>query len=240
LAEQFPEQAFAQLLSTEVGENVASYYGRMYQARYLQGVAAGMVTESETLGFVGSFEVPVVIREMNAFTLGAQSVNENIKTRTRFIGSFFDPPEETEATQALVSEGADVITTITDSPTVVTTARKNEVWGSGIHASQSEQGGDYYLTSPMWNWDVYYEPTLESVRDDEFEPGNYWGGLETGIIELDEFGPQVPNDVPPAVEDAKDEIINGNLNVWDGTQFADWSDDELFLEMNEFVDGVVG
>jgi basic membrane protein A len=240
VAEDFPDRAFGQLLSTETRDNVASYYGRMYQTRYLQGIAAGMVTENDRLGFVGSFGVPVTLREVNAFTLGARSVNDSIETDVQYIGAWFDPGQERQAAQSMIDDGADVVTTICDSPAAVTTARENEVWGSGIHASQSEQGGDYYLTSPIWNWEVYYEPVLEDVRNGEFESDFYWGDIETGIVELDDWGPEVPQDVQDTVGEAETEMRNGETDVWAGTEFEDWSDEELFLEMGSYVDGVLG
>jgi len=240
VAEENPDIAFEQLLSTVTDENVGSFYVRNYQNRFLQGVAAGMLTETDTIGFVASFPVPVLLRMVNAYTLGARMVNESVTTKVRYVSAWFNPSKEQQAAQSMIDAGADVLTNITDSAATVETANENDVWGGGAFVSQRQFGGDNYLASAVINWEAFYEPTLKAVRNGEWTGDWYWEGLKADIVGLDEWGPAIPQDVRDRVESAKQSIIDDERTVWTGSQFEGWSDEELFGEMGSYVEGVEG
>ncbi|NHN41849.1 BMP family ABC transporter substrate-binding protein [Halorubellus sp. JP-L1] len=240
VAEDNPDMAFNQLLSTVTEDNVGSYYVRNYQSRFLQGVAAGMVTESDTIGFVASFPIPVTLRMINAYALGARLVNPEATTLVRFTSAWFAPQDASQAAQSMIDEGADVLTTIMDSTATVKTANDNGVWGGGAFVSQANAGGENYLASAIINWNEFYEPELETVRNDSFEGDWYWGGMNDGIVALDEWGPSVPQEVKDRVEEEKQNIIDNDHYVWKDSKFSGWNDERLFNEMSSYVEGVEG
>jgi basic membrane protein A len=221
-------------------ENMGRYFGRMYQARYLAGVAAGMLTEADTLGYVAAIPTSEVVRGINAFTVGARSVNSDVTTKVRWTNSWYDPGTSQEAARALIDEGVDVMAQHQDSAAPVEAAAEAEIWATGYDAPMGEFGGDYYVTAPIWHWEVFYEPTIQAVRDDTWESDFYHGGLSDGVVDLDDWGSEVPQDVQDEVSSRRSEIEDGNLDVWADTAFADASAQERFQEMGSYVEGVEG
>jgi basic membrane protein A len=240
VAEDNPDTLFEHNTGYRTRENMGRYMGRIYQARYLAGQAAGMVTETDTLGYVAAFPIPEVIRGLNAYTLGAASVNDSVTTKVRWTNSWFDPPTESEAASALLDENVDVMAQHQDSPAALTTAADAGIWATGYDAPMSEQAGENYLTSPIWHWEEFYGPTLESVQDSSWESDSYWEGLESGICSLDDWGSEVPQDVKDEVSSSRDGIVSGELDIWAGSQFEGESDEFLFQEMSSFVEHVEG
>jgi len=240
VAEDFPEVKFEHNTGYRTRENMGRYMGRIYQARYMAGVAAGMMTEANSLGYVAAFPIPEVVRGINAYTLGALSVNEEVTTKVRWTNTWFDPPTEQEAANALIDEGVDVMAQHQDSPAAVTAAANADIWATGYDAPMLEQGGDNYITSPIWHWGEFYGPTVESVRSGTWESDAYWEGLNAGVVDISEWGPQVPEDVKSEVADARSGIESGDVDVWAGSTFEGESDEFLFQEMSSYVDGVEG
>ena len=240
LAEQNPDTLYEHCSGYRMRENMGRYFGRMYQARYLAGVAAGLMTDADSLGYVAAFPIPEVVRGINAFTLGARSVNDQVTTKVRWTNTWFDPPTEREAAQSLIDAGVDVMAQHQDSPAAVRAAAEAGIWATGYDAPMGEFGGDQYVTSPIWHWEVFYEPTLLSVKDGSWESDFYFQGLEAGVVDLSDWGPQVPSDVKGAVEDAEDDLLAGNLDVWSDSAFEAWSDAQLFQEMGSYVEAVEG
>jgi len=221
-------------------ENMGRYFGRIDQARYLAGVAAGMVTEANSLGYVAAFPISEVIRGINAFTLGAASVNADVSTKVRWTNSWFDPQTEREAANNLIDEGVDVMAQHQDSTAAVQAAAEADIWATGYNAPMQEFAEDNYLTSPIWHWEVFYQPTLEAVRNGNWESDFSYEGLETGLVDLDDWGPEVPDDVQSEVESLRGDIENGDLDIWADSQFADASVSERFQNMGSFVEQVEG
>jgi basic membrane protein A len=216
------------------------YMGRIYQARYMAGVAAGMITEANSLGYVAAFPIAEVVRGINAFTLGAASVNDEVTTQVRWTNTWFDPPTEQEAANSLIDEGVDVMAQHQDSPAAVRAANDAGIWSTGYDAPMGEFGGDKYITSPIWNWEEFYSPTVESVRDGSWEADAYWEGLNSGIVDISEWGPNVPEEVKSEVADVRSGIESGDLDVWAGSKFEGESDEFLFQEMSSYVESVQG
>ena len=240
VAEDNPDTLYEHCSGFKTTDNMGRYFGRMDQARYLAGVAAGMVTEADSLGYVAAFPISEVIRGINAFTLGAASVNDEVTTTVRWTNSWYDPPAESEAAEALLDTGVDVMAQHQDSTAALEAAAEADVWATGYDAPMGDFAGDNYLTSPIWHWEEFYRPTLQSVRNDEGESDFYYEGLNAGIVDIDDWGPEVPSDVQEEVSSRRTDIENGDLDIWTGSEFSDWSVDERFEEMSSYVEAVEG
>ncbi|WP_435181216.1 BMP family ABC transporter substrate-binding protein [Halorussus sp. AFM4] len=240
VAKQNPDTLYEHCSGYKTAENMGRYFGRMYQARFLAGVAAGLVTEANQLGYVAAFPIPEVVRGINAFTLGARSVNDKVTTKVRWTNTWFDPPKEKEAAQTLIDAGVDVMAQHQDSPAAVKAANSANIWATGYDAPMDKFGGDNYLTSPIWHWDVFYEPTLKSVRNRSWKSDFYWKGLKSGLVDLSDWGPSVPKDVKNTVSKKRSAIEKGNLDVWANSKFADKNETFIFQKMSSYVEGVEG
>lgn len=235
-----PETYFEHNTGYATRENMGRYMGRVYEARYLAGQAAGLVTEANSLGYVAAFPIPEVIRGINAYALGAASVNDEATVDVRWVNSWFDPPAETEAASALLDEGVDVMAQHQDSPAALSTAADADIWATGYDAPMEEQAGDNYLTSPIWHWEEFYSPTIQAVNDGMWESDAYWDGLDAGICSLDDWGAEVPQDVQDTVAETESGIVNDEIDVWAGSAFAGESDEFLFEEMSSYAEPVNG
>jgi len=240
VAGEFPDIHFEHCSGHTTRPNMGRYFGRIYQARYLTGIASGMLTETDTLGFVAAFPITEVIRNINSFALGAASVNGDVSIKVEFTDAWYDPSTVVSLTERLIDSGADVIAHHQDSSAAVETANNADVWATGYHLSMSDAGGDNYVTSPVWRWSAFYEPTIQSVRTGEWEADSYWEGLSSGVVDLSEWGPDVTENIKEEAADARSQIENGDLGVWSESKFAGESDEFLFREMESFVDPVEG
>jgi basic membrane protein A len=240
VAEDNPDMILEHATGYRTRENMGRYMGKIYQPRYLAGQATGMVTETNNIGYVAAFPIPEVVRSINAMAVGARSVNPDVTFKIRWINAWFDPPKAGEAANSLIDEDCDVVAQEMDSPAVVRAANDAGVWASGYNAPMGEFGGENYLISPVWNWANFYEPTLEAVHEGTWEADSFWGGMETSVPTLDDWGPNVPQEVKDTVASSKEEILNGELDVWEGTMFEGESDEFLFQEMQTFVPEVEG
>jgi len=239
VASNYPDTKFEHCSGFRSRENMGRYFGRLYQARYLTGIAAGRLTESNTLGYVASIPIAEVIRQLNAFFLGAKSVNPDVTMKVRWLDTFTDPPTATETANALVDEGADVINNHMSTAAPVSAAADNDVWAFTYTTSMSESGGEYYGGSALFDWGEYYKPTLQSVLDGSWTADEYWRGLDAGIVSA-ELGDPVPDDVVTEIEDAESSIVDGSLDIWADTQFEGEDDTFLFQNMGSYVKGIEG
>ncbi len=236
-------------------DNVATYFGTIWESFYLCGIAAGSVSETDKLGFVASFPIPQVLANINAFTLGAQSVNPNITTNVIFTSSWADPAAQTQAANTLIAEDVDVIAQHQDSSkTIIEIAEDNDVWAVGVHADCAELAPEKWLTGAIWNWGTLFVDMVDAYINDTLEgsiyAGKYRGGLKEGVVDIAQFGKNVPEDVQIIVNEAKDEIISGELVPFEGGfKLQDGSDlwEEGYIptvdeieSMDYFVEGVIG
>jgi basic membrane protein A len=235
-----PDVAFEHCSGYKTTENMGRYYGRLYQARYLCGVAAGELTDENQIGYCAAFPIPEVLRQINAFVAGARDVNPDVTAEIRFTNDWLNPSASTEAVEALTNNGADVINNHQTSTAAVETAARNDAWAFTYTTDMIDAGGERYGSSAVFNWGPYYEETIRNIRNDEWDPNAYWKGLDAGIVDIGEFGSNVPDDVVSEVENVREEIINGERTVWENTQFEGESDEFLFGEMNSFVEGISG
>jgi basic membrane protein A len=250
VAEEFPDVLFEHCSGYKTAENMATYFGRMYQPRYLSGIVAGEMTDSNIIGYVAAFPIPEVIRGINAFTLGVRSVNSDAEVRVVWTNTWYDPVKEREAAEALLDEGADVITQHQDTTEPQKAAKERDALSVGYDSDMREFVGDTVLTSPQWNWGTYYVDTVSEMVNGTWETHQFWGGLETGVVTLAEYSPLVPDDVRAQVDAERERIVDtdwdvfcGPINDQDGNEAVaegECMPDPDMLNMSWFVEGVVG
>lgn len=216
VAGKFPNVKFMHASGYKTAENMGTYFGKNYQASYLSGIAAGKMTKKNHLGYVGAFPISEVIYNLNAFTLGAQSVNPDVKVDVVWTNTWYDPATERQAAISLLDKGADVLMAYQDSPATLQAAAERGAFAGGNDSDMSKYAPDNYLTNPVWNWGPYYVKAVKSVMDGTWKSEQYSGDMADGMIELAPFGSKVPDDVKQLVEDAKAKIISGELDVFTG------------------------
>ncbi|MGJ3253567.1 MAG: BMP family ABC transporter substrate-binding protein [Elainellaceae cyanobacterium] len=262
LAEEYPDVQFFHcggLYQDGVHPaNVGSYFGYIDEAQYIAGIVAGMTSKSGKLGFVAAKPIPQVLRNINSFTLGAQSVRPDATTQVIFTGNWAEPIKEAEATNSMVDQGIDVVTCHVDSPKVVIeTAEKRGIFSSGYHANQATLAPKGYLTGAEWSWSNIYTQIANDIKAghslmDGSIPHVLRGGLKEGFCQLSAYGPAVSADAKDAAEAAKAEFMDGSKVIYKG-EIKDnqgnvmvTPDEELkqqdpkLEEMNYLVEGVIG
>src|SRR5215216_662626 len=189
----------------KTAENMRTYDSRTYEGAYMAGVIAGSMTKTKTLGVVGSIPIPEVIRNIDSFTLGAQSMNPDVKTKVVWVGKWFDPPKETEAAQALLDQGADVLMQNTDSSAVLQTAEKAGKYAFGWDSDMTSYGPKAHLASAIINWAPYYIKTTKEVLDGTWKtsPTKIWWGVKEGAIDIVSISDKVPAEIKSKVETVK-------------------------------------
>jgi simple sugar transport system substrate-binding protein len=248
VAAQFPNVKFAHATGYKSGPNFANYNARFYEGRYLTGVVAGRMTKTNVLGYVAAFPIPEVLQGINAFALGARSVNPKAEVRVIWVNSWYDPGKEREAALTLISQGADVVTHHTDSTAVVQAAEEKGKWAIGYHSDMSKYGPKAHLTASTHQWTDYYTKAVQEVVAGTWKPTQVWGGMKEGMVKLAPLNPAVPADVKAQVEKLEGEIkagafhpFTGPIKDQDGKERLAagkaMSDDELG-KMDYYVEGV--
>ena len=249
VAKQFPKVAFLHCSGFKMADNMSNYFGRIYQARYLSGIVAGSMTKSNVIGYVAAFPIPEVIRGINAFTLGVQSVNPDVTVRVVWTKTWYDPATEKEAAKSLLDVGADVIAQHQDSPGPQEAAQEKGVYSLGYNSDMSAFAPKAHMTAPVWNWGPYYTQVVEQVKNGTWKAESAWPGLKEGIVDLAPFGPMVSQDLQDKVNKEKAEIAagkkifvgpikdqQGEVKIGDGVT----ANDGELLGMTWFVQGVIG
>jgi basic membrane protein A and related proteins len=233
--------------------NTGSYFGYIDECQYLSGIVAGHVSKSGKLGFVAAKPIPQVLRNINAFTLGAKSVNPKITTQAIFTGDWALPVKEAEATNSMIAQGVDVVTCHVDSPKVVIeTAERAGIYTCGYHTNQSKLAPKGYLTGAEWNWERVYVDFVETMKKGGM-PGNFVrGGLKEGYVRTSAYGPAVPEAAKAKADAVKLEMLNGNFAIFKGALkdnkgntvvaggTAHIQTDPVLESMNYLVEGVIG
>jgi simple sugar transport system substrate-binding protein len=251
VAKDFPDVKFEHATGYKMADNMRVYDARFYQDTYLAGIIAGKMTKTNTLGFVGSFPIPEVLRNINAFTLGAQSVNPKIKTKVVWVSTWFDPPKESEAAQTLINGGADVLLQNTDSTAVLQTADKAGKYAFGWDSDMSAFGGKAHLGSAIVDWSNYYKKSIKEVMDGSWKGNTVtrWGVAE-GQNDLVKIPDVVPADVKAKVDELKAGMKAGTFEVFTGPILdntgkerlakGNAADDEWRGKIDFYVKGVEG
>ncbi len=234
--------------------NLATYFAREYQARYLTGIVAGkMVPAGAKLGYVAAMGIPEVVRGINAYTLGVRSVNPTATVHVEFTKTWYGPEAETAAAKKLLDAGAELMAQHQDSTATVEQARQRGKYAIGYDTDMSSFAPDTVLTSAIFNWGPYYISRVEAVLDDKWESQDYWGGLETGAVGLAPFNSKVPEDVKKLVADVEAKMKAKSFDAFDAVDAAikkqdgtEWiakgqsMTDAEKLSSTTFVEGVVG
>ena len=217
VAAEFPDVKFEHATGYKTAPNMSVYDARFYHDAYVSGIIAGGMTKTNTLGFVGSFPIPEVLRNINAFTLGAQSVNPKVKTKVVWISTWFDPPKEGDAAQSLINGGADVLLQNTDSSAVLQTAAKNKKYAFGWDSDMSAVAPEAHLASNMVYWGPYYIKTIKAVLDGTWkgEQRTIWGKPE-GANDVIKFNEAIPEAIRKKAEEAAAAIKAGTKDPFDG------------------------
>lgn len=198
-------------------KNTGSFFGYIDEGQYLNGIAAGHATKSKKLGFVAAKPIPQVLRNINAFTLGARSVDPTITTRVIFTGDWAMPVKEAEAANSLIDQGVDVLTCHVDSPKVVVeTAAKRNAMVCGYHANQSALAPKAYLTGAEWNWATPYTILVEAAMSGQPMPNFIRGGLSEGYIKTSPYGPALSAEAKAAVDTVKVQMLAGGYIIFKG------------------------
>ena len=234
----------------KTAENLRTYDSRTYEGAYMAGVIAGAMTKTNTLGVVGSVPIPEVIRNINSFTLGAQSVNPKIKTKVVWVNKWFDPPKETEAATSLINGGADVLMQNTDSPAVLKTAQDKGKRAFGWDSDMTAYGPKAHLGSAVINWGPYYIKAAKDALEGKWTTGQAWWGVKEGAIDFVSIADDVPADIKKKVEDVKAGLKDGSFVIWKGPIVNNAgkevlakdavADDKFLGGVNFFVKGVEG
>jgi basic membrane protein A len=251
VAQEFPDIQFVHISGFKNADNVSNVFGRMYQPRYLSGLAAGAATESNVVGYVAAFPIPEVIRGINAFTLGVREVNPDAEVRVVWTNTWFDPPTEKEAAEALLSAGADVIAQHQDTTEPQKAAADAGGTSISYNSDVSEFVGDTVLTGPIWNWGVKYIEIAEQVMDGTYDGSeSYWGGLAEGVVGLAPISDRVSDETKALIDEQMERIRSGDWDVFcgpivgaDGAVVVEEGTcltDEEMLSMEYFVEGVQG
>ena len=250
VAEEFPGTVFEHATGYKSAKNVGTYNVRFYEGRYLAGIVAGRMTRTDTLGYVAAFPIPEVLQGINAFTLGARSVNPKVQVRVVWVNTWYDPGKERDAAVALIGQKADVLTHHTDSTATVAAAEEKGVRAVAYHSDMAKFGPKGQVAAVTHHWGAYYTRVAQSVIDGRWTPSNLWGGMKDGMIKLEALHADVPADVKAEVERGGADIAAGKLHPFTGpirtnagkdvAGKGETLSDEQLAKMDYYVDGVVG
>ena len=215
-AEKYPEVHFAWATGDAPTDNMSVYFGAGEDSLYLTGMAAGAETETNKIGFVAPFPIPEVIRHINAYTLGAQSVNPDATVEVVWTNAWFDPETERKAAESLIANGADVIANGGDGPAPGDVAKEKGVAWTGYDSDQSENYAEVWLTAAIYDWSMYYIEQVQAVMDGTWEAGEYYGSIADGFTDIATFGERVDDETRAAIEAKRQEFIDGTFNEFTG------------------------
>jgi simple sugar transport system substrate-binding protein len=239
----------------KTAENLRTYDSRTYEGAYMAGVIAGAMTKTDKLGVVGSVPIPEVIRNINSFTLGAQSMNPKVKVKVVWVNEWFSPPKETEAATSLINGGADVLMQNTDSSAVLQTAEKMGKRAFGWDSDMTSYGPKAHLGSAAINWAPYYIKTTRDVLDGKWATSQekIWWGVKEGAIDMVSIAADVPEDAKKKVDEVRAGLKDGTFQIWKGpitgqdgkpikdSEGKEWTGSDAQLGgINFYVKGVEG
>lgn len=250
VAKQFPDVKFEHATGYKRSDNVSTYSGRFYEGRAVIGTMAGMLTKTNTIGYIASFPIPEVVRGINSFSIAMRKVNPDAEIKVIWVNSWYDPGKEGDAAKALIDQGADIITQHTDSPAPLQVAEARGVFGFGQASDMSPFAPNAQLTAVIDNWDSYYIERTRAAMDGTWESVDTWAGIDTGMVDFPAYGPTVSDDVKAAAEVVREGIVDGSLHPFQGpinnqageevVAKGEVIDDGVLLGMDFYVEGVQG
>lgn len=250
VARKFPDVKFEHATGYKRSDNVATYAARFYEGRYVIGVIAGLMTKTNTIGYVGAVPIPEVVRGINAFTQGLRSVNPDATVKVIWVNAWYDPGKEREAAETLVAQGADILTQHTDSPAPVQVASEKGIYAFGQATDMHQFGPEAHLTAIVDDWSGYYVERARAAVEGTWESTDTWGGLASGMVAISAYNDLIPADVVAAAEQARKAIEAGTLHPLAGPlknqageiviPAGEVPTDEQLLSTDWFVEGVQG
>jgi basic membrane protein A len=253
VAEDYPDIYFNHCTGYITKNNMSTYMGKIYQAQYLAGIAAGMRTETNKIGFVTTFPIPEVVRQVNAYTLGARSVNPEATVEVKWTSSWYDPATEKTAASELLNGGCDVIAAYCNSMNAQMAAAERGVWATGGTSPGGEAVvPDAFLTAANFDYAAFYVQDIQEILDGTWSSaeGFKWRGLDKGVVKLDTITKNCAPGTVEKIEEAKQGIIDGTLDMWKGVlkdnkgvvriKEGETLTDQDLLAIDWFVEGVIG
>jgi simple sugar transport system substrate-binding protein len=232
VAKEFPNIKFEHATGYKTNDNMSVYSGMFYQGRYVQGVIAGHMSKTGKAGYIASFPIPEVVRGINAFYLGAKSVNPDFDIDVVWVNSWYDPVKEGNAAKVLISEGADIITQHTDSPAALQVAQQQGVYAFGQASNMYQFAPKAQLTAILDDWAPYYIKRVGQVMDGSWKKSDTWGDMKSGMVKMAPYT-NMPNNIALIAKDIEKKVMNGEIDPFDGK----YSVGEL-LGMNKYVKGI--
>lgn len=250
VAKRHPDVYFMHCSGYKTAPNVSTYFGRMYQPRYLSGLVAGAATKTNLIGYVAAYPIPEVIRGINAFTLGVRKVNPNAKVKVVWIFTWHDPAKEKEAAKALYDAKCDTLAMHADTGGAPQAAEELGMWVIGYNNPMDKYAPTRHLVTPVWNWGMYYDYAVKKINDGTWKSEQIWWSMKEGMVDLSAFGKAVSEETKKAVASEKKRIVSGAWDVFTGPVKAQDGSvkvpagkaltDEEMLSMSWFVEGVAG
>ncbi len=221
VAKRYPDVVFFHQGGLKNAENLGTYFGNIWETVYLSGITAGKMTKSKKLGYIAAIPIPQVLLNINAFTMGAKSVNPDITVSSVFTGTWCDPAQQATAANSLLDQGADVLTQHQDcTKTIIETAERRGAMSVGYHADAAELAPKGWLTGAIWQWDEMYVEMAKTAVEGNFVgskfDAKYRIGVEEGAVQLANFGANVPEDVKALIEEKRQAILDGTLHPFEG------------------------
>ena len=231
VAKEFPDVKFEHATGYKTAENMSVYSSKFYEGRYVQGVIAGHMSKAGKAGYIASFPIPEVIRGINAFYLGASSVNPDFDIDVVWVNTWYDPGKEADAAKVLISQGADIITQHTDSPAALQVADAAGVKAFGQASDMIMFAPNTQLTAILDLWGPYYVERVKAVIDGTWEMQDTWGGMDTGMVAMAPYT-NMPDDIKKIAMALEKDILEGKFEIFPGASVGD------LLGMSEYVEGI--
>ncbi|MDF2523112.1 MAG: med [Clostridiales bacterium] len=250
VAKEYPDVKFLHCSGYKSGTNFSNYFGRIEEPRYLSGIVAGLKTKTNKIGYVGAYDIPEVVRGINAFTLGVQSVNKDAKVYVNWTNTWYDPAKEKDAAKALLSQGADVIAQHQDTTGPQIAAEEAKAFAIGYNTDSKSAAPKAYMTAPIWNWGPYYVAQVKAAMNGTWKSESYWEGMKSGIVKLAPLTENAPAEAKAKVEDVQKKMLDGSFQVFTGPikdqtgkvriEAGKTMSDKEQLSLDWFVQGVEG
>lgn len=249
-AKKYPKVVFEHATGYKTAPNLGTYFGAAEQGRYLAGIAAGRATQNGRIGYVAAFPIPEVLRGINAFTLGAQSVRPDATVQVAWTSTWFGPDTEKQAAESLLSSGIDVVSQHQDTPATGEAAESAGAKWAGYNDDMSRFAPQAWLTAPTWDWGPFYVKTAREVMAGTWKSSQYYGDMKDGLVNLAPFGPSVSTETKDLIATKRAAIIDGSFDPFTGpvadqsgtVRIADGARASLpdLLSMDYLVKGVIG
>jgi basic membrane protein A len=248
VAKKYPNLMFEHATGYKRDKNLATYSGRFYEGRYIQGQIAAKMSKTGTVGYIGSFPIPEVVSGINAMMLGMQSVRPDMKVKIIWVNTWYDPGKEAAAARALADQGADILTQHTDSAAAMQFANERGILAFGQDSDMIKFGPKAQLTAIINNWTPYYVDRIKLALDGKWATGDVWGGLNSKIVQMAAYT-NMPDDVKKLASDTEAAIAGGKLHPFkcpvigqDGKPVECKGganlDDGQILSMNYYIKGI--